>query len=169
MIVGRLGSAAFDIEAFEVVSGNRVYIRLGGTPETLSVRLVRLAECVGGSTTSVEGEDEAALWKALRIIRPLSETDLLVKVPLTLAVIPLFDRRVSEAGGACRYSSGGNIGWALWPAGFERLDRLLGELSLSGVAIAGPAPRPLLGQIRGREFLWRVKSALDPDHHFPDF
>jgi len=168
-IVRRLGAAAFDIEALEVIPGARVYIRLGGAPETFADRLGRLAEYVGGTCTRAEGDEDKALWKALQLRRPASGSDLLAKVPLTLDAVAEFDRRVHAAGAARRYSAGGNLGWVVWPGGFESLDSLLREMGLSGVALAGPAPRPLLGVVRGGEFLRRVKSALDPNGRFPDF
>ena len=168
-IVGRLGSAAFDLEALEVVPGARLYIRLGGAQETFPDRLARLAEFAGSAGSRIEGDDEAALWKALRIRLPASGSDLLAKVPLTLDSIQEFDRRVHAAGASRRYSAGGNLGWLVWPAGFESLDMLLRELGLCGVALAGPAPGPLLGIRRGGEFLRRVKSALDPDGRFAEF
>ena len=94
---------------------------------------------------------------------------LLVKVPLTPKAIPEFDRQVTRAVTAARYSASGCVAWMLWPGTVAELDTLLRGLGLAGLVVRGPTDRPILGVTRGDNFRARIKSALDPDGRFPDF
>ena len=169
----RLGSAPFDLEALELARGSAsdvdtLTIQLGGAPETLADRLTRLAQFTGGATRRFEGEAEAALWQGHRLPAAILGT-LLVKVPITPKGIPEFDRQVARAGSARRYSASGSVAWMLWPGPAAELHAVLVSLGLAGLVVVGPTDRPILGLTRGDNFRARIKSALDPDHRFPDF
>jgi glycolate oxidase FAD binding subunit len=167
--VGRLAASPFDVEALEFDAGGVMAIRLGGAAETFADRLDRLAQFVGGRAERFEGPGDAALWRELPPRLPASETDLLVKVPVTLRVIPEFDRLIAAGGARRRYSTGGNLAWVTWPGPAAEFSALLSSCGLAGLVLAGPTAGPLLGHTRGDGFRRRVKSALDPENHFPDF
>jgi glycolate oxidase FAD binding subunit len=167
--VSRLAASPYDIEALDFDAPGILAIRLGGAPETFADRLGRLEQFVGGRAERFEGEGDAALWRELQPRPPAPEADLLVKVPVTLSVIPEFDRLLGLAGARRRYSAGGNLAWVTWPGSAADLGALLAGRGLAGLVLAGPAAHPLLGSTRGDGFRRRVKSALDPENHFPDF
>jgi glycolate oxidase FAD binding subunit len=167
--VARLAASPFDIEALDFDAKGDLAIRLGGAPETFADRLERLGRFVGGRTERFEGPGDAALWRELQPSLPAAPTDLLVKVPLTLAAIPEFDRLLGPAGARRRYSAGGNLAWIYWPGLAADLDAVLTGRGLAGLVVAGPTARPLLGATRGDAFRRRVRTALDPEGHFPDY
>jgi hypothetical protein len=100
---------------------------------------------------------------------PAVESNLLVKVPVTLSAIPELDRLLAAADARRRYSAGGNVAWITWIGGVAELDALLRSRGLAGLVLAGPSPAPLIGSVRGEGFRRRVKSALDPEGRFPDY
>ena len=145
-------------------------IRLGGAPETFADRLGRLEQAVPGRSERCLDLAEAALWQEMQLRRfPAAETDLLVKVPVTLLAIPELDRQLESAGARRRYSAGGSVAGVTWHRTAPELDLLLSGRDLSGLVVSGKTPNPLVGGSRGDGFRRRVKSALDPQNHFPDF
>lgn len=165
-----LRPCSFDFESVEILpNDSAIAVRFGGPPESLAARLAA-AECAAGRSASrlLEGDDDA-FWRNLEPARPAGADTILAKVPLTAAELPAFDAALAAAGARRRYSSEGNVAWIEWSLGFEALEAALRAHGLSGLALAGPAPRPLIGAIRGEAFRFRVKAALDPNHRFPDF
>ena len=170
----RLGSAPFDLEALELEpaalpSEGALTLRLGGAPEALAERLVRLEQFTGGTAERFEGEAEAALWRGQRLPATDIPGTLLVKVPITPKRIQEFERQVGRAGSARRYSASGSVAWILWPGTAAELHAVLVSQALAGLVVSGPTDRPILGATRGDNFRARIKSALDPEGRFPDF
>jgi glycolate oxidase FAD binding subunit len=167
--VGRLAASPFDVEALEIDSKGTLAIRLGGAPETFADRLERLGSFVGGRAERFEGAGDAAMWREMQPRLPVSDSSLLVKVPVTLQAIPEFDRALAGAGARRRYSAGASLAWVTWLGEAAGLDRMLRERGLAGLVVAGPAPGPLIGSRRGDAFRRRIKAALDPESRFPGF
>ena len=163
-----LAAAPFDLEAIELSPPGALWLRLGGVPETFPDRLARLGQLVGGRATRMEAQAEGAFWRADPWC-PLQAGESLVKVPVTLAAIPEFDRVLAAAGAARRYSAGGSLVWINWPSALTELDALLRQRGLAGVVLLGSPSHGLLGATRGDSFRQRVKSALDPAGRFPEF
>jgi hypothetical protein len=169
-LIETLKSGTFDFEAVEILpDDSAVAVRLGGPPESFAARLAAAERAAGRSASRLLDGAEAAFWLNLEPARPAGGETILAKVPLTTAEIPGFDAGLAAAGARRRYSSGGNVAWIEWSLGFKALESALSERGLSGLALAGPAPRPLIGAAKGETFRTRVKAALDPNHRFPDF
>ena len=169
-LIETLGPCSFDFEAIDILpDDSAVAVRLGGPPESLAARLAAVERAAGRSASRLLNGADAAFWRNLEPAMPAGAGAILAKVPLTAAEIPAFDAVLAAAGTRRRYSSGGNVAWIEWNYGFEALEAALRGQGLSGLALAGPAPRPLIGTIRGEAFRSRVKAALDPNHRFPDF
>jgi len=165
-----LRPASFDFEAVEILPDeSAIAIRLGGAPESFAGRLAAAERAAGRSASRLLEDADDAFWRNLEPARPAGADEILAKVPLTAAELPAFDAALAAAGARRRYSSGGNVAWIEWSLGFEALEAALRVQGLSGLALAGPAPRPLIGAIRGKAFRSRVKAALDPHNRFPDF
>jgi len=167
--LARVAAAPFDVEALDLEPPGRLFIRLGGAPETFAERLERLARFVGGAPEVRAGAADEALWLALQPATAAIGAGLLVKVPVTAKAIPELDRLLGEAGAARRYSAGANVAWVTWPGTAAALDGLLRSRGLAGLVLAGEADHPLLGITRGDNFRRRVKAALDPAGCFPEY
>ncbi len=166
----RVNQAAFDVEALDLEAPGVLWVRLGGSADTFTERMERLARLTGGVTTVLtEGSDQAA-WERLQLrLLPPGSTALLVKVPVTAMAIPELDRLLGQAGADRRYGAGGNVAWITWPGTAAELDRFLRTQRLAGLVIQGAAGTPLLGATRGDNFRNRVKAALDPEGRFPGY
>ena len=169
-LVETLGPCSFDFEAVEILPDDcALAVRLGGPPESFATRLAAAERAAGRPASRLLDAADEAFWRSLEPARPDGAGTILAKVPLTAAELPALDASLAAAGARRRYSSGGNVAWIEWSLGFEALETVLRERGLSGLALAGPAPRPLIGAIRGEAFRSRVKTALDPNNRFPDF
>jgi glycolate oxidase FAD binding subunit len=167
--VGRLGASPFDFEGLELDPPGTLWLRLGGAPETLAGRLGHLEAFSGRTGQTLEGEADADFWRR-RVPLPADPAiQLLVKVPVTLAAIPELDGLLAAAGAARQYGAGASVAWIAWPGPAANLDALLTARGLSGLVLAGPSIRPLIGRVRGEGLRRRLKAALDPDGRFPDF
>jgi glycolate oxidase FAD binding subunit len=169
-LIESLKAGSFDFEAVEILpDDSAVAVRLGGPPESFLARLGAAERAAGRAASRLLEEADAAFWRNLEPARPAGADAILAKVPLTTAEIPAFDKDLAAAGARRRYSSGGNVAWVEWSLGFNAFESLLREHGLSGLALAGPAPRPLIGSFRSEPFRSRVKAALDPKNRFPGF
>ena len=169
-LIEALKAGSFEFEAVDILpDDSTVAVRLGGPPESFASRFAAAERATGRSGSRlIDGADDA-FWRRLEPAKPAGSDTILAKVPLTAAEIAAFDAALAAAGARRRYSSGGNVAWIEWGLGFEAFEAVLREHGLPGLALAGPAPRPLIGTIRGEAFRSRVKAALDPNHRFPDF
>jgi glycolate oxidase FAD binding subunit len=165
----RLSRAPFDLEALELAPPGSLYVRIGGLPEALPLRIKRLEAFLERSGETLAGEAEASFWEALREFRWVSEGASLVKVPLTPKRLAPFDERLERAGAERRYSVAGNLAWVAWPNEVSELDALLSGLELSGLVLRGPSERLRLGNITGDGLLTRIKATLDPEGRFPAY
>lgn len=167
--VYRLAGSQLDLEALDVRPDARsvsVYARLGGVRAALPARLDRLGQLLGGGDI-LEGHDDAALWRAAREFEWAPPAAALVKVPLTPARIPALEAALEAAEATRRYSAGGQVAYLAWPGPLEALEAVLIPLALSGLVLAGPPGRALIGQPRADHlFAQRVKHSLDAAGRF---
>jgi len=166
--LGRLAASPFDLEGLELDPPGTLWLRLGGAAETFAGRLDEL-ERQAGAGQRLEGEPEAEFWRRRVPLGADRDRELLVKVPVTLGQIVELDSLLAAAGARRQYGAGGSVAWIAWPGSVSDLDALLSARGLSGLALAGPSGRALLGEVRGRGFRRRIKAALDPEGRFPDF
>ncbi|MCI0521564.1 MAG: FAD-binding protein [Chloroflexi bacterium] len=157
----------YAVELEPVAAGARLTVRLGGAPHSLPLRRERLRAALDGAEADwLEGEAEAAYWRAWGEFDWLPQGWLLVKVPLTPRRVPALDERLAVYGALRRYSVGANLAWVGWPGGWRELHMLLQELGLSGLAVLGEAALPRMGVQPGEAFERRVRRALDPLEKF---
>jgi len=167
-LIPRLAAAPFDLEGFDFTPAGRVWLRLSGAPATLAERLGRLEKFLGAPAARLEGETDAAFWRANPWAELEGKDALLVKVPLTLSILADFDLALAAKGAGRRYSAAGCVAWVAWPGRPEGIDALLRARGLAGLILRGACTQPLIGAVRRDAFQRRIKAALDPDGRFPD-
>lgn len=174
---------ALDLEPAAEVRGKKqtwmLWARLGGLPEALPARCERLREFLlapkGGATAAdvLDGPAESEMWQQVKNLSWTPEDWALVKVPLTLKRIPTLEARLNKVETRRRYSAAGNVVWLAWPAAKPewrtKLNDLLTNLDISGLALLGPAGSAQLGVNPGASLTRRLKQALDPVGRFLDF
>ena len=161
-VLRALYGSAFDLEAVDLEPPSTVWIRVAGRPESVPARLRRLQEFVQGGQ-AVEGE--AGVWERAREFRWVPEGWTLVKVGLTLRLLPQVERELASAQTLRRYSVGGNVAWVACPDEAV-LSGVLERLGLRGLRVLGPPGPPFLGPRGPDGFGGRVKRALDPAGRF---
>ncbi|MYD11105.1 MAG: FAD-binding protein [Chloroflexi bacterium] len=133
--------------------------RLGGFAETLPRRAKRFVASAQRETAPLETlelEEQNGLWNPLAGLNGAA----VVKVALSPGQVPALDAAISGMGR--RYSVAGNVAW-LATDDLALLDRVLRDLSLSGLCLLGAADRPVIGAPLERELSARVKQVLDPE------
>ncbi len=172
----RLMNTPLDLDALDLepdVVGCIVWARLGGLASALSGRLERLCNLMERGEILL-GTPEEHVWHRMRELEWVPENWSLVKVPLTPGRIPALEaalQRCLEDGllerpVLRRYCCAGQVGWLALSEAPIKLDSLLAEQRLSGLALFGPPGRARLGLIANDVFAVRVKTALDPDRLF---
>ncbi len=159
------------LDALDLHPPGRVLVRLGGSPEALDARAARLAAApnTGGAPPErLDGDAEAALWRDAAELAWLPPHSRAVRVGLTARAVPPLQDALTAAGASARYSLGANVAWVAWPdaAPLARLDTVLRELGLTGMALTGPPAPDLLGAGGGGAFAARIRAALDPHGRF---
>ncbi|KGQ21896.1 FAD-binding protein [Thermus filiformis] len=145
---------ALDLMALDLEPPATLWVRLGGLPESLPLRVERLQALLGGG--EVVEEDEAYWEEARR----LAYGPLLVKIPAKLPEIPRLEALLA---GPRRYIAGGEAVYAgLEPEERERLK----ALGVPHLVLKGEVPDPLFPPPQDPFFL-KVKRALDPRGRFP--
>jgi len=168
-IMARLNGSTFDIEALDLLieEGAAVlYMRQGGLAATLGARQQSLREWLGGGDP-VATSDEAAFWAASGDFDWAPAAWSLVKMPVTLATIPVVEQVLAASGAQRRYIGGGALAWIAWPGALAQLDAYLTQLQLSGLVLRGASMWPFVGARSGASLAARVKHVLDPDSRFP--
>jgi glycolate oxidase FAD binding subunit len=168
----RLALGPYDLDALDLAPSvgsapeASLWLRIGGLASVLPDRLARLRGLLGSGSV-VETAEETGLWRGVREFAWIPSPDtMLVKTPVTLAVLPRLDQQLAAANAVRRYSSAGNVAWIGWMGTVASLDELLTSLGLSGLVVRGAPERPNIGVCEVSAFARRVKSALDPDARF---
>ena len=160
----------FDLEGLEFLPPATLLVRLGGPATSLSGRLGRLADRLGQSEESLEGDAELELWQTLRDLDDLRSEgpeQALVKIPTTPGRLPELDALLGGLDAQRRYGAGAAVAWAALPVeGLEALDVELGRLRLGALVLQPAGAPPLLGHRSGESFRERLRGVLDPDRRF---
>jgi len=159
-----------DIEAIELeptAGGASLWVRIGGRPDTLRLRVERLQNLLGGGERLADA-DEQSHWREVGEFQWAAGCEVLVKAPLNARQVGALEERLAGLGLLRRYGVAGNVAWIALPQAEQlaTLAGLLADLNLGGVVVRGPAGHPLLGQRSGEPFYRRVKQTLDPDGRF---
>ena len=170
--LARLQASPHDVEAIELVPGNRrvsVVVRIGGLATALPARIDRIRALMAGGEAA-HGPLEAAFWDEARELAWAPAGWSVVKAPLTPARIPILDSALAETVTVRRYSAGGQAAWIAVPGPLDEIDQLLGANGLAGLVFLAPKRgrpgRVRLGARPGAAFEQRVRQALDPFHRF---
>jgi glycolate oxidase FAD binding subunit len=158
----------WEADALEVLpAGGGVCVRLAG-PETALREISReiLARWPG---EILGAADAASLWSALGEFTWAYDDGALLKVVVTLEVLPALDEKLRAIDGALAHvSAGGNAAYVSLPPGTAAgaLAAELRGLGLRALGLRGDVPlwcgveaRPKIAQA--------VKDALDAEHRFP--
>ncbi|MBI1876810.1 MAG: FAD-binding protein [Chloroflexi bacterium] len=181
----RLTTSSLELHALELEpatpgaggkkNGWTLWVRLGGLTEALPARIERMREFLlspsGGATAAegIEAPAEGTLWQQVKGLEWVPANWALVKTPLTPKRIPTLEAQLSRVETPRRYSAGGNLAWLAWPTTENwaaKLDTLLTDLDLSGLALLGPPGVTRFGVNPGAPLARRVKQALDPNGRF---
>ena len=167
--MAQLGRGPIDLDALDLEPPGTLVARVGGAPEILDARALRLKAALGATAQQLRGEEDAAYWRSAAEFGWLPAGSTLVKVGLTPRRIPGLEVLLETHGARARHSLGGNVAWVAWPAGLslDALDAGLRDLELAGMVLQGPPGGPLLlGRLGGGAFATRVRAAIDPDSRF---
>ncbi|HNU04945.1 MAG TPA: FAD-binding protein [Anaerolineae bacterium] len=159
-----------DIEAIELeptAGGASLWVRIGGRPDTLRLRVERLQDLLGGGERLADAVEQSH-WREVGEFQWAAGCEVLVKAPLNARQVGALEERLAGLGLLRRYGVAGNVAWIALPQAEQlaTLAGLLADLNLGGVVVRGPAGHPLLGQRSGEPFYRRVKQTLDPDGRF---
>ena len=166
----RLAGSPLELTCLDLEPPGRLWVRLGGLPESLPRRIERVRGAVEGRWSEIPGEEEERIWQDVREFAWVPVGCGLVKVPLVPRQIPAMERELSDLAVPVvrRYSVGGNVAWLAWhpelPA--SQLQGVLEKLGLSAVAVTGTWPAPLVGVDPGRPFAQRLLQVFDPRQKF---
>ena len=157
----------YALELEPVDGGADLIVRVGGAPASLTRRIERTQQLLGGEAAAVtQGDEEVQFWRSAREFPWLPPGDSLVKVPLTPRRVSALEEALSGYPARRVYSSGANLAWLGWRGDLEALDRILTGLELSGLVVLGKPGKARLGARSGETFARRMKQALDPGNKF---
>ena len=161
-VLSEAGRARWEVDAIECpLHENVVYARLAGPAAALDPIAAEILDRRPGATLSVNEADE--LWQATSEFTWSHPTGTLVKVVLVPAEVGEFEilvRSIPDARGWI--GSGGNLGYISTPPGAALPALRWPAVTLRGDAALWPGAKPR------SELMRAVKSALDPNHRFPD-
>ena len=164
--IGTLARGPVAADAIELEPSGRVIVRLAGQAKLQDGRAKRVEGAVGASAERLGDDEAAALWRSLAELSWAPPGSLVVRVPVTPALVPSLDAVLD--GAERRYSIAANLAWIAWPpeAPAADLGALLAGMRLTGAPVLGPAAPALIGHPTGGAFADRVRGALDPDGRF---
>ena len=178
----KLMTRPFEVDALDLLPQNGGYwrwlVRLGGLPDALPDRMVRLQAFMDKESDILDPQAEAAMWQNMNELAwgqdgahaGTAEHDTaVVKVPLTPRQIQQFEENLPAT--QRRYTAGGNIAWIATPD-LNQLATHLRHHKLAGLVLSGPPHQlaqlddPIIGLRRGLPLAQRIKKALDPHSKF---
>lgn len=169
-----LFSCPLDLAAVDLVPDTdlvRLFVRIAGSEAAIALRMERLLDHVGSGEVMDPGEAQL-FWGSASEFEWVPGNWILVKVPITPLKVLQFETLLTNRYGvgkvSRRYSSGCQVAWVAIEADTDILDRLLVEMNLPGLVLFGPPDRKILGNLAGKDFWVRIKSALDPRNRFMD-
>lgn len=168
-----LGSSPWDFEALDLeVSGPgnqaMVLARISGRANAVPLRAQRIVQTSRQPAFCLSPEQSAALWDQRLQFGWVPPRQALVKVPLTLSLLPAFDEACAALDSQRTYTHGGRLAWVALP-GPALLESALHDLGLKGFLILGPSTftgSPFLGKWPHSPLMRRLKLLFDPDNKF---
>jgi len=161
-------SSRWEPDAIECLpDGKSVCLRLAGPADALdAISREILSSWKGEMLAETETEK---VWSELQEFRWATAQGPLIKVALTPATWPSFDRGVRELNGTrIHISAGGNVAFVSLTdcTVFAKFDQELRKLGLCGLTLRGDAPL-WCGARTQTKITSAVKQALDPENRFP--
>lgn len=165
-VLSAMQAARFELEAVDIEAPATVWLRLGGFAAAMPSRLDGVQRAAGAPSDRLEGEADAAVWRAAREYTWMPPGAVLARVPLTVGRLAGLDAALDWAGTRRRYAVGGNVAFIAWTESIDRLSATLETVGLRGQVLIGPAARGLIGAVKPSEFERRVRAVMDPDGRF---
>jgi len=171
-LIGAVQRARFDLEAIDLEPPGTLWMRLGGRREALPTRVAALAALLegvaGGGSASVSRTDDedATVWREAREFAWAPRDRSLVRVPVTLPVLPRLDAALDRYRPPRRYTVGGNLALIAWSDSLDILATVLRNLGLAGQVLLGSPERPFIGAVTPNAFEERLRGVMDPDARF---
>jgi glycolate oxidase FAD binding subunit len=165
-VVAQVQRAGFDFEAIDLEPPATVWLRLGGFQEALPTRVATLRSGLGRGTHVMGEEDEQGVWRNAREFAWAPSGWPLVRVPITLPVLPSLDETLGRYGALRRYSVAGNLALISWNDSLDTLADVLRDMRLVGQVLLGPGGRRFIGALVPNAFEERLRGVMDPDRRF---
>lgn len=165
-LVNQLARGPFEVEAIELLPPGRVVIRISGWQSALGSRLDELRRGLAARVDEMPPAEAAAFWRGALCWDIHGRDVIRARVPVTPAAVVAFDEKLERAGAGRRYSVACNAAFIDWPRdrGMAALEELLVSQELGGMCVGNGIA--LMGWRTEREFVRRVKAALDPANKF---
>jgi hypothetical protein len=165
-----LAQSSLELSCLDIQLPSTLVLRLGGAAVALPKRMERIQAFLAREGKALSEAEDAALWQQEREFAWLPEKHSLIKIPINPQRLAAFDFALEREQLALprRYAVAGNVIYLGWDDHLEqqRLEAMLRSLKLSGLAISGDWPWPLLGEQVGLAFQQRLRSVLDPESKF---
>jgi glycolate oxidase FAD binding subunit len=156
--------ARVDVEAIDIDDTRALWVRIAGYREGLPARVAAVQSAIGVASDVLDGEHESSAWRAVRELAWAPRDAAVVRVPLTLPLVPRLDRLLDAT--RRRYALAGNVAFIAWRGDLEPLSQHLAALGMTGQVLTGHSGRPFIGAIAANEFERRVRSVMDPAGRF---
>ncbi len=165
-----LNQSVFELDAldFELKEDKWILLaRMTGLTDTLAARAKRLINVLKAKTALMDCSQvdrDNRVWDHHNNLS-WADNRTVVKVVLSPKQIPKLEDSIGHADYARRYSVGGNMAWiATIPNNLSQLNRILSELSLTGLHILGDSEKSILGKPIDNPLSNRVKQIFDPEN-----
>ncbi|MEM9646504.1 MAG: FAD-binding protein, partial [Planctomycetota bacterium] len=136
-IIAMLAGSSLELDAIDLHDDLKtVWIRIAGPVEANSKTLLAVQE-MAPEFELVSPDDANDYWLSLRELQFAEQDSAVLKLPLTLAHLPLLQQMTQELNAKARVSAAGNVAWIAFSSAkhIAKLDELLREYSLSGLLI----------------------------------
>jgi glycolate oxidase FAD binding subunit len=166
-LLARLNALPLEYYGVELAADEpALYARLGGLEQVLPARLAQITSALGGE--QLAAPDEAAFWRDARELAWAQSDGLLLRIATLPHRVAAWEASPLVQQAQRRYSAGGHILWARFPAGsaVADIERLLVSEGTAAVAVRGAAPHPILGKRTGLPFLGALRTVFDPTNRF---
>lgn len=162
----RLGAAPLELERLDLVDRQEVWAQVAGNADAVTGRVERLLAMADCPSRTVAADDDARMWNDANEFAWAPAGHGLVKIAVPPEQLQQLTQTLDPL--PVRISAGGHLLWLAWPDGRPpaKLETLLQQYGLSGLALTGVWPSPLLGTPGGEQFAGRLRSVLDPAGKF---
>ena len=163
----RLNASKYVLDALDIDDSGGLLVRIGGKEEALEARIQNLNAFLGREAELLREEDDKSFWERIRDFHSVGREGQLAKIVLSPSKLPALNELLASHHAPRHYSYGGSCSWIRWPDEIQTLDTLLADNKLGGLLVKSDQPSPLIGHLPEKEFIRRIKRALDPQNKFP--